>query len=133
MTERFLVVFSAVLFAIAPLCAANAGENLQEESEDLKQRIQQLEEKLKKKESKVAAAEEAHKELSTIVEAVKGIEIGFSATGLIQGSVDNDKNKDLPSDKEREDRVDSSISADLEISKSSGTNTSYSMARWSSL
>ena len=120
MTERFLIVFSVLLFAVTPLCAANAGENMQEESETLKQRVQQLEERLKEQEIKAATDEETQKELSPIVEALKGIELGFSATGLIQGSVDNDRNKDLPSDKKREDRVDGSISADLEISKTIG-------------
>jgi high affinity Mn2+ porin len=120
MTERFLIVFSVLLFAVIPLCAANAGENMQEESETLKQRVQQLEERLKEQEIKAAAGEEDHNELSTIVKALKRIAIRFSATGLIQRCVDNDKNVDIPSDKEREDRVDGCISADLQVSKTIG-------------
>ena len=124
MRRSLLVLFSALLLSFAPLFSANAQEDLKRELEILKDRVQQLEEKLKEQESKAAQAEQAQKEqrkeLSTIVEALKGIEIGFSATGVAQGSVDNDKNEGIPSDRERKDRVDGSISADLEISKGIG-------------
>jgi len=124
MRRSLLVLFSALLLSFAPLFSANAQEDLKRELEILKDRVRQLEEKLKEQESKAAQAEEAQKEqrkeLSTIVEALKGIEIGFSATGVAQGSVDNDKNEGIPSDRERKDRVDGSISADLEISKGIG-------------
>jgi len=120
MWGKFLIVFWVVLLALNPLCTAKAESDLQKEQEILELRVRQLEEKLKKQERKASASEESQKELPAIVEALKAVEIGLSATGLIQGCMDNDRNKNLPSDKEREDRVDGSISAELEISKAIG-------------
>jgi len=124
MKKGFLVLFAALLFAVAPLFTANAQEDSKRELEVLKKRVQQLEEKLKKEENKTIQAEkvqeEHRKELSAILEALKGIEIGFSATGVAQGSVGNHTNEGIPSERDREDRVDGSVSADLEISKRIG-------------
>jgi high affinity Mn2+ porin len=124
MLKRFLIVLVAMLFVCAPLFSANAEKNLNKEVEFLKQRIQQLEEKLKALEQSAVQDEEAQnehrKELAALREALKGIEIGFAATGVVQGSVGNHANEGIPSDRSREDRVDGSLSADLEISKRIG-------------
>jgi high affinity Mn2+ porin len=124
MLKRFLIVLVAMLFVCAPLFSANAQDDLKKEVEFLKQRVQQLEEKLKAQEESAVqdkeAQEETRKELAFVREALKGIEIGFSATGVVQGSVGNHANEGIPSDRNREDRVDGSISADLEISKRIG-------------
>jgi high affinity Mn2+ porin len=94
MRKGLLVLFAAFLYAVAPLFSANAqAEEVQEEHRE---------------------------DLSAIVEALKGIEIGFAANGVVQGSVGNHTNEGLPSDRSRKDRVDGSISADLEISKRIG-------------
>jgi len=124
MKKRFLILFATVMIALAPNFSANAQEKIEKEIEALKDSVRQLEEKLKEQKLKASQIEEGQKlfkdELSSIVEALKGIEIGFSATGVAQGSIGNDKNKNIPSDRERKDRVDGSISADLEISKKIG-------------
>jgi high affinity Mn2+ porin len=124
MLKRFLVLLAAMLFVCVPLFSVDAQEDLKRELDALKQRVQQLEEKLKEQEQRDAQTKEAQKEhrkeLSAIVEALKGIEIGFSATGVVQGSVGNHTNEGIPSDRDREDRVDGSISADLEISRRIG-------------
>jgi high affinity Mn2+ porin len=121
MKKGFLVLFAALLFAVAPLFTANAQDDLKREHEALKQRVQQLEEKLKEQEESSSQdeedQEEERKELAVLREALKGIEIGFSATGVVQGSVGNHTNEGIPSERDREDRVDGSLSADLEISK----------------
>jgi len=124
MLKRFLVLLVAIVFVCAPLFSANAQEDLKKEVEFLKQRVQQLEEKLNEQEQSAAQDEEAQKEhrkeLAAILEALKGIEIGFSATGVVQGSVGNHANEDIPSERDRADRVDGSVSVDLEISKRIG-------------
>jgi high affinity Mn2+ porin len=126
MLKRLLVLLVAMLFVFAPLFSVNAQEDLKRELEALKQRVEQLEKKLKEQENKAIQVEEAQKEhmkeLSAIVEAFKGIEIGFSATGVVQGSVGNHKNEGIPSDRDRGDRVDGSLSADLEISNQIGNH-----------
>lgn len=121
MKKGFLVLPSVMLFAVAPLFSTTAQEDLRRELELLKERVQQLEEKLKEQESKAEEAQEEHrKPLSAIVEVLKEIAIGFSALGVAQGSAGNHKNEGIPSDWDREDRVDGSVSADLEISKTIG-------------
>jgi high affinity Mn2+ porin len=124
MRKGFLILFAAVLFAGVPLFTANAQEDLLRELEVLKKRVQQLEGKLKEQEQRAAESEEAQNEhrkaLSAIVEALKGIEIGFSSTGVVQGSVGTHTNEGIPSERDRGDRVDGSVSADLEISKRIG-------------
>jgi high affinity Mn2+ porin len=124
MLKRFLIVLVAMLFVCAPLFSANAQEDLNKEVEFLKQRVQELEEKIEAQEQSADPDEEAltknRKELAAILEFLKGFEIGFSATGVVQGSVGNHANEGIPSDRERADRVDGSISADLEISKRIG-------------
>jgi hypothetical protein len=121
MKKSFLVLFSTLIIALAPNLTVNAQEEIEREIESLKDKVQQLEEKLKEQKLKTSQIEESQKsfkdELSSIVEAFKGIEIGFSATGVAQGSIGNNDNKNIPSDRERKDRVDGSISADLKISK----------------
>ena len=124
MLKRFLVLFVAMVFVCAPLFSANAQDDLKKEVEFLKQRVQELEEKIKAQEQSAVQDEETQKEhrkeLAAILEALKGIEIGFSATGVVQGSVGNHANEGIPSDRRREDRVDGSLSADLEISRRIG-------------
>lgn len=119
-----VVALVALAFMLVPCASAGQKEELLHELQLLKQRIEQLEGKIKELEEESAKAQEEKKkfreEISAVVEALKGIEIGFSATGVAQGSVDNHKNEAIPSDRDREDRVDGSLSADLEISKTIG-------------
>jgi high affinity Mn2+ porin len=126
MLKRFLVLLMVMVFVCAPLFSANAQEDLNKEVEFLKQRVQELEEKIEEQEESADQDEEAlkgyRKELAAILEFLKGFEIGFSATGVGQGSVGNHANEGIPSDRERADRVDGSISADLEISKRIGNH-----------
>jgi hypothetical protein len=124
MKKRFLILFAMGIIALVPNFPADAQDETEWEIEALKDRVQKLEEKLKEQKLKTSQIEEGQKsfkdDLSSVVEALKGIEIGFSATGVAQGSIGNDDNKNIPSDRERKDRVDGSISADLEISKKIG-------------
>jgi len=136
-----MVIFLTVLsLVVIPCAGAGEKEELLQELRLLRERVEQLETKIKKLEEKSVQAqaetkaesqeeqvakdqdEEKHvrKEVAAILEALKGIEIGFSATGVVQGSVGNHKNRGIPSDRDREDRVDGSLSADLEISKKIG-------------
>jgi high affinity Mn2+ porin len=125
MKKGFLVLPVTMLFLFSPFFATNAQHDLQGELELLKQRMQQ-EEKLKEQDHKAAEPEEAQEEqrqeFSAIVETLKEIKIGFLAMGVVQGSVDNHKNEGIPSEKDRGDRVDGSVSADLEISKRIGNH-----------
>ena len=124
MLKRLLVLFVTIVFVCAPLFSANAQEDPKRELDSLKKRVTQLEEKIKEQEQSAAQTEkdqkEHRKELAAILEALKGIEIGFLATVIVQGSVGNHSNKGLPSDRSRKDRVDGSLSADLEICKRIG-------------
>lgn len=120
----FLFLLAVMLSVCTPSVSANAQEDLKRELDSLKKRVEQLEEKIKEQEQSAAQTEETQqehrKELAAIREALKGIEIGFAATGVVQGSVGNHANEGIPSDRDRADRVDGSISADLEISKRIG-------------
>jgi len=124
MLERFLVLLVVIVFVFAPFVSANAQEDLKREVDFLKQRVQQLEEKIKEQEQSAVQTEETQqehgRELAAIWEALKGIEIGFSATDVVQGSIGNHTNEGIPSERDRADRVDGSVSADLEISKRIG-------------
>lgn len=133
---------SAVILALvfAPYARAGEQEELLRELRLLRERIEQLETKIKafeeknvltqaEKKAEVPDEKDAvnqeetkklRKEFAAVLEALKGIEIGFSATGVVQGSIGNHQNQGIPSDRDRADRVDGSISADLEISKRIG-------------
>jgi high affinity Mn2+ porin len=135
-----LVILVGLFLVIAPCARAGEQEELLQELRALKERIEQLETKIKEIEGKSAQAHEEQKvegqekkspegqaeekklrkEVAAVVEALKGIEFGFSATGVVQGSIGNHKNQGIPSDRERADRVGGSLSADLEISKQIG-------------
>ncbi|MGQ9510000.1 MAG: carbohydrate porin [Thermodesulfobacteriota bacterium] len=124
MKKCFLIQFMAVIIVFLTSFTVNAQEDIKQEIKALKERVKELEDKLKEENLKTSKIEEGQKsfkdELSSIIEALKGIEIGLSATIVGHGSIGNDNNKNIPSDRERKDRVDGSISADLEISKKIG-------------
>jgi high affinity Mn2+ porin len=124
MLKLLLSLLAVMLFVCTPFVSSNAQEDLKRELDSLKQRVEQLEKRLNEQEQNTAQTEETQKEhrkeLAAILEVLKGIEIGFSATGVVQGSVGNHANEGIPSDRDREDRADGSISADLEISKRIG-------------
>ncbi len=135
-----LLFIGGLFFVTAPLARGGEQEELLQELRALKKKVEQLETKIKDLEDKSAQVHEAkkaegaaekgaegqedvkklRKEVAAVVEALKGIEIGFSATGVVQGSVGNHQNEGIPSDRERADRVDGSVSADLTISKKIG-------------
>jgi len=135
-----LVILIGLFLIMTPCARAGEQEEMLQELRALKQRIEQLETKIKEIEGKSAQPHEEQKvegqekkspegqteekklrkEVAAVVEALKGIEFGFSATGVVQGSIGNHKNQGIPSDRERADRVDGSLSADLEISKQIG-------------
>jgi high affinity Mn2+ porin len=137
-----LVFLVGLFLVMAPCAQAGEQEELLQELRALKERIEQLEARIKSLENEAAqpqAAQKAEgaeekgaapqeeakklrKEVAVIWEALKGIEIGFSATGVVQGSIGNHKNQGIPSARERADRVDGSLSADLEISKQVGAH-----------
>lgn len=96
---------------------------LRQRVEELEEKVRQLEQQPQPKEERALQQREASQlsqEVAAIREAIKGIEISFSATGVVQGSIGNHQNSLIPSEKERGDRVDGSISADLEIAKDIG-------------
>lgn len=104
-------ILALALLVLFPLWAfAGDREELLKELEALKERIQRLEERLAQVEAKAEEVEGTQRELAEIKEALKGIEIGFSATGLALGTIGNDEN-------EGKDRVDGAIKASLEVSK----------------
>jgi len=135
-----LVFLLGLLLVMAPRAKAGEREELLQELRALKQRIEKLETKIKEIEGKNAQAhaeqkakgqegkgaegqaeeKKLRKEVAAVVEALRGIEFWFSATGVVQGSIGNHENEGIPSDRERADRVDGSLSADLEISKRIG-------------
>jgi len=135
-----LVLLVGLFLVMAPCARAGEQEEMLQELRVLKERIEHLETKIKEIEGKSAQAHEEQKvegqekkspegqteekklrkEVAVIWEALKGIEFGFSATGVVQGSIGNHKNQGIPSDRERADRVDGSLSADLEIGKQIG-------------
>ena len=127
-----LLVLLAGLSLVMPPCArAGERDELLQELRLLRERVEQLEAKIKELEDKSTHAHEKktegqeeekklRKEVAAIWEALKGIEIEFLATGVVQGSIGNHQNQDIPSARERQDRVDGSLSADLVISKQIG-------------
>ena len=123
----FLVFLVGLALIMSPCAWAGERDELLQELRLLRKRVEQLETKIKKfeeeraevqedkkkvegQEEKGSAKEEEEKklrkEIAAIWKVLKGIEIEFSATGVVQGSVGNHKNSGLPSDRERADRVD---------------------------
>lgn len=119
-----MVVLIALFLLSVPFAEATEREDLLQELQLLKERIGELEKKLEELEGKNAETaeqkEKLRKEISVLMGILKGVEIGFSTTGVVQGSIGNRENEGIPSDRDREDRVDGSLSADLEISKTIG-------------
>ncbi len=135
-----VVLLVCIALTLVPCAGAGERDDLLQELRLLKERIEQLETKIKEFEEESSQAHEdkkaegqkeqsgesqeeekkLRKETVAVLEALKGIEIEFSASGVVQGSVDNHKNRGIPSDRDREDRVDGFLSADLAISKKIG-------------
>ena len=124
MKKGLASILMAVIFTLvfsASLCWAGEREELLRELEFLKGKIEQLERRISELEAKGAEAqkgtEEVRKELKVISEALKGMEFGFSATGLALGTVGNGENDELEPTELRHDRVDGAGKISFEVSK----------------
>ncbi len=124
MKKGLASVLMAVIFTLvfsASFCWAGEREELLRELEFLKGKIEQLERRISELEAKGAEAqkgtEEVRKELKVISEALKGMEFGFSATGLALGTVGNGENDELEPTELRKDRVDGAGKISFEVSK----------------
>lgn len=114
----------AVVFLVALSFAASvrAGgyEDLLEEIRELRARIAELEQRvaqLQSQQQSEAERSRLQQELRAVSEALKGIEIGFSSSGLLLGTVGNDENDRIEPRDLREDRVDAGLKVSLELSK----------------
>ena len=135
------LVWSALLMTVLigtmniPMASAT-DEAILKELQKLKERIDQLEKKLTEQEAKneeqdkeVTSIKEStdFQELVKIKEAIGNLTFGVGATGIIQGTINNDENYKRTLDYPRDgDVIDGSYSVDIEIEAPIGASISIS-------
>ena len=119
------LLITGLLGAVNIPMASATDEEILKELQKLKERIDQLEKKLTEQEAKneeqdkeVTSIKESSdfQELVKIKEAIGNLKFGVGATGIIQGTINNDENYKRTLDYPRDgDVIDGSYSVDIEI------------------
>jgi high affinity Mn2+ porin len=119
------LLIAGLLGTVNITMASATNAEILKELEKLKARIEQLEKKLAEQEAKnqeqdkeVSSIKKSSdvKELVKIKEALGNIKIGIGATGIVQGTINNDENYTRALDYPRDGNVtDGSYSVDIEI------------------
>ena len=80
------------LFLLSLLPGSALADSVKDELKALKARIDQLEQKLDTQEGKISAQSTTLEEVKKVKDAIGNLEISAWATGIIQGTMNNDKN-----------------------------------------